>query len=84
MQADNYTFELRKGRASTSRQIWIKTEKGDINTNLRIRFTLNNGLGALFGVNNGQNKTSVPTFKLQQDKVDQFISECVDKTMCSY
>jgi hypothetical protein len=65
-------------RAKTSRQIWIKSADGsEINTNLRIRSLLNNGITALF------KKTSVPCFKIQQDNVDAFIDSC-DKIIMNY
>jgi len=66
-------------RAKTSRQIWIVKEDGtEINTNLRIRMTLNNGIGALF------KKTSVPCIKIQQDCVEKFIESCSNKIITEY
>ena len=66
-----YVYYLKKTRAKTSAQIWRKSiETGDeINTHLRIRLTLNNGVNALLGLSD-KNKISVPSLKLQQDKVD--------------
>lgn len=71
-------------RARTSRQIWIKDVDGiKINTNMRIRLHLNNGITALLGYSE-KNKSSVPCLKIQQDNVDKFISECVDKVIIKY
>ena len=73
-------FILKKKRAKVSRQIWLVCEDGtEINTNLRFRITLNNGLNKLLD----DNKISVPTIKIQQDNVDKFISEC-DKVIDTY
>lgn len=74
-------FILKKKRAKLSRQIWLVLEDGtEINTNLRFRITLNNGLGMLLD----RNKISVPSIKIQQDKVDKFIDECDDKVIVTY
>ena len=81
----SHTFILKSGqRARQSRQIWIKSSDGsEINTNLRIRLVLNNGITALLG-NSEKNKVSVPCLKIQQDKVDTFISNCVGKVIVKY
>lgn len=81
----SHTFILKSTlRAKTSRQIWIKSSDGsEINTNLRIRLVLNNGITALFGTSE-KNKVSVPCLKIQQDKVDTFISKCVDTVIVKY
>lgn len=71
-------------RAATSRQIWLKSADGyEINTNIRIRLHLNNGITALLG-NSKKNKTSVPCLKIQQDNVDIFISKCFGKVISTY
>ena len=71
-------------RAKTSRQIWIKSKDGnEINTNLRIRLSLNNGITALLGKSK-KNKSSIPTIKIQQDKVNEFIKKCFGKIICKY
>lgn len=78
------TYILKKSRAKTSRQIWIKKADGsEINTNLRIRLLLNNGITALLGKSD-KNKTSIPCLKIQQDKVDTFIKECTGKVIVKY
>jgi len=81
----SHTFILKSGqRARQSRQIWIKSSDGsEINTNLRIRLVLNNGITALLG-SSEKNKVSVPCLKIQQDKVDTFISNCVGKVIVKY
>jgi hypothetical protein len=72
------------GRAKTSRQIWIKDTLGnEINTNLRIRVLLNNGITSLLGQSKS-NKYSIPCMKLQQDKVDTFISNSINKVFVNY
>lgn len=71
-------------RARTSRQIWIKNVDGsEINTNMRIRLTLNNGITALLGYSS-KNKSSVPCLKIQQDNVDTFIDKCFGKVSTNY
>ena len=73
-------FIFKTNRAMTSRQIWLKKEDGtEVNTNLRIRITLNNGINALFS-----KKGSTPCIKIQQDKVDEFIASCSDKIIDYY
>ena len=76
-------FILKTTRAKSSRQLWLKTENGEINTNLRIRITLNNGVNALLGKSKS-NKSSTPSIKIQQDNVDKFIESCLDKTTYLY
>lgn len=71
-------------RAKTSRQIWLKSADGyEINTNLRIRLHLNNGIKALLGQSK-KNKNSVPCLKIQQDNVGVFISKCFGKVIAEY
>lgn len=73
-------FILKSTRAKSSRQIWLKNNDGsETNTNLRIRIHLNNGISALFS-----KKGSSPCIKIQQDKVDDFISSCSDKIIDYY
>jgi len=80
-----YKFILKSTpRAKTSRQIWIKSADGfETNTNLRIRLHLNNGITALLGKSKA-NKSSTPSLKIQQDKVDTFISKCFGKVIANY
>lgn len=61
------TYELR-GMAQGSRQIWRITDGVAVNTHLRVRLVLNNGVGALLGLS-ASNKSSVLTLKIQQDNV---------------
>jgi hypothetical protein len=49
-----------------------------INTNLRIRLVLNNGVNALVG-SSLKNKTSVPCIKIQQDNVNSFLQSIENK-----
>lgn len=80
----HHTFILKSTRARTSRQIWIKNMDGsEINTNMRIRLHLNNGIQALLG-RSLNNKSSVPCLKIQQDNVDTFIEKCFGKVSINY
>lgn len=67
------TYELR-GTAQGSRQIWRITEGVPVNTSLRVRLVLNNGVNALLGVSNS-NTTSVLTLKVQQDNVNKLLKQ---------
>lgn len=72
MNSDNIT--LKAGRGKSSRQILSNEENGG----LRIRAVLNNGVTALAGFNWNKeikNKSSVFTFKLQQDNPQQIIDK---------
>jgi len=71
-------------RAKTSRQIIAMNPDGrDVNTHLRIRFVLNNGVTALLGFSSA-NRSSTPVIKIQQDDVADFISSATEKTEHSY
>jgi hypothetical protein len=79
-----HQFSLKTNYALTSRQIWIKSSDGhEINTQLRIRCLLNNGITALLGKSTS-NKSSDPCLKIQQDNVDEFINNCFGKAIVSY
>ena len=65
----DWNYFLKFGRGFTSAQIWRRLGAQEVKTNLRLRFVSNNGLKALF-----ESKGSVPCFKIQQDKVKDFIS----------
>tara|TARA_Y100000741_G_C18180009_1_gene528891 strand:- start:98 stop:892 length:795 start_codon:yes stop_codon:yes gene_type:complete len=82
---NKHTFILKSSRKrSLSKQIWIATKDGgDINTHLRIRICLNNGITALLGQSKANSNSSV-CIKIQQDNVSRFISECNDKVYLSY
>jgi len=49
----------------------------EVNTHLRMRLVLNNGVGALLGKSE-KNKCSIPCLKIQQDKVDVLLSGLVN------
>ena len=79
-----HNFILKCKSAKTSRQIFIKKDNGsEINTNLRIRLHLNNGIAALLG-KSAKNKSSVPCLKIQQDNVEEFIANCYDRVIVNY
>lgn len=63
--SDGQEFEL-IGKAKGSRRV--------VGTNLRVRITTNNGIGALLGVSKA-NKNSVISLKLQQDRVNTLLNE---------
>lgn len=67
-----WEYFLKKTRAKTSAQIWRRNPetKEEINTNLRMRVVLNNGVTALMGLSKA-NKSSHPCLKIQQDNVDK-------------
>ena len=52
--------------------------KEEINTYLRVRLVLNNGVNALVGTSL-KNKTSVPCIKIQQDNVELFLQSIENK-----
>jgi hypothetical protein len=79
-----HQYFLKNCRAKSSRQICIKNSDGtETNTNLRIRLGLNNGLSALLGQSSA-NSSASPCFKIQQDKVDEFIRDCSDTVTIDY
>ena len=69
---------LRKGRGNSSRQIWRKCASTgqEINTNLRLRIVLNNGVGALCGFSKS-NKNSSICLKIQQENVENHLKSLV-------
>ena len=75
------TYELRCARsAKTSRQIWRITNGVEVNTDLRLRLTLNNGVNALLGLSE-KNKNSIMTIKIQQDNVQKLLKGISTKTV---
>ena len=78
-------YFLKKLRnAKTSRSIFRRTSDGQvINTYLRFRITLNNGLSALLGLSNA-NSNSYYSIKIQQDNVDELLSSITPYSSCSY
>ena len=72
-------YYLKHAANTCSAQIMRRTQAGEeINTYLRIRLVLNNGVNALVGQST-KNKTSVPCIKIQQDNVDYFINMINEK-----
>ena len=77
-------YILKSKNASTSRSIYRVTSGGEeINTNLRIRITFNNGINALLGLSSS-NKTSTYTIKVQQDNIDKVLETIESFSECSY
>lgn len=71
-------FLKSSARAKTSAQVWRREADGrEVNTKLRLRLVLNNGVSALLG-KSASNKGSVPCLKIQQDDVSNFLSSLVD------
>jgi hypothetical protein len=76
------TYFLKKAAsAQTSRQVWRETNGVKVNTDLRLRLVLNNGVTALLGLSKA-NKNSVLTMKIQQDQVNRLL-QSVDRTVVS-
>lgn len=73
----DWTFKLKTTRGKTSRMIFREKDGIEVNTNLRIRLVLNNGVNALLG-QSSSNKTSVPCLKIQQDRVNLLMNGIVD------
>ena len=72
-------YYLKHAEGTCSAQIMRRNPAGEeINTCLRIRLVLNNGVNALVGQST-KNKNSVPCIKIQQDNVDYFISTISEK-----
>jgi hypothetical protein len=73
----DWDYYLKKSRAKTSRAIWRRKDGIEVNTHLRIRLVLNNGVGALLGKSE-KNKCSIPCLKIQQDNVDALLGSLVN------
>lgn len=73
---NGHTYFLKPGNKPTATSIAIWRRNNDTmvetNTDLLLRLGLNNGVTALLGI--GNNRTSVPCYKIQQQKVRQFIN----------
>ena len=77
-------FLKKKRNAKLSRSIFRRTSDGqEIDTNLRLRIVLNNGISALLGLS-PKNKKSVFCIKIQQDNVDKLLSSIEPHSSCSY
>jgi hypothetical protein len=82
---DSFRFSLKHTPGTCSASI-IRTNietLEEINTHLRIRLVLNNGVNALVGTSL-KNKCSVPCIKIQQDQVDSFIHSIENKKIEKY
>jgi hypothetical protein len=78
--SDTYCLKASaKGRVNaTSMRILRRTSTGEeIDTKIRLRLVLNNGVNAFLGLSE-KNKTSIPTLKLQHDDVAHLIRTLVD------
>ena len=70
---DNHTPKLKWGRGKTSCKVVFEDDEGnELDHNIRVRVTLNNGVKALMGKSK-KNKTSIPSIKIQQDKVHKVV-----------
>lgn len=69
---------FKQGRGKSSRQIWRKcvTTGQEVNTNLRLRVVLNNGVGALCGFSKSNNNSSI-CLKIQQENVENHLNSLV-------
>ena len=73
---DSHTPKLVWGRGKTSCKVVFEDSSGTIHDHgIRMRVVLNNGVNALLGTSSSTNKTSMPVVKIQQDRVDNVISE---------
>jgi hypothetical protein len=82
----DYTYYLKHKQGTCSAQIMRKPKDSldlEINTYLRVRLVLNNGVNALVG-SSSKNKTSVPCIKIQQDNVEQFLNNIENKKIENY
>jgi hypothetical protein len=77
-EGDIYFLKHKEGSCSAQIMRKNKSTGEEINTFLRIRFVLNNGVNALVG-QSSKNKTSTPCLKIQQDNVDDFIIKIPNK-----
>lgn len=70
---DNHTPKLKWGRGKTSCKVVFEDDQGNVHDhNIRVRVTLNNGVKALMGISKS-NKASIPSIKIQQDKVHKVV-----------
>lgn len=72
-----WKYFLKSARGKTSRMLFREKDGVVVNTNLRIRLVLNNGVNALIGQSTS-NKSSIPCLKIQQDRVNLLIDGLVD------
>ena len=69
----DWQYYLKLGKGSASAQIWRRMDNKEINTNLRLRLTNNNGINAGFGFSKS-NKSTSAVIKIQQEKVDNLLN----------
>lgn len=80
----DWDYYLKCAKASkSSRQIWRRKDGIDINTNLRLRLVLNNGITPLWG-RSKKNKNTTPCVKIQQDNLKHYLSQVTNKTIDNY
>ena len=70
----NVIYELRNTRAQGSRQIWRIKNGEAVNTYLRIRLLLNNGVTAALGLSSANSNASM-CIQVQQDNVDGLLKQ---------
>ena len=80
---DRYNFFLAtpKRGAKTSRQVYVRDSQTgeEINTDLRVRLTTNNGIGAWLGGKDWSSNTSASlSFKVQQDNVGALLDNVAE------
>ena len=78
IQDSQYSLKHKPGTCSASIIRMNNITKEEINTYLRIRLVLNNGVNALVGTSL-KNKTSVPCIKIQQDNIEFFLQSIENK-----
>ena len=76
-----HTPKFKWGRGKTSAKIIFEDDEGNIHDHsLRGRLVSNNGIGAMLG-QSSSNKSSIPVFKVQQDRVDKVIDNLIEKNI---
>jgi len=79
----NHTPKFKWGRGKTSAKIVFEDDDGNIHDhNLRGRLVSNNGISAMLGLSSS-NKSSIPVFKVQQDRVDKVLDGLVEKNIAT-
>lgn len=79
----NHTPKFQWGRGKTSAKIIFEDENGNIHDyNLRGRLVSNNGVSAMLG-ESSSNNSSIPVFKVQQDRVDKVIDGLIKKNIAA-
>ena len=84
-ELETYPWEyfLKTNGVSTSASIWRRLNGEEINTHLRLRFILNNGVRALLGVSSA-NRNAAPCIHIQQDHLDAFIRTLSNPVIDTY